>query len=66
MCPLCGGPNQCALAADPAATESHQHSVAFPSELLAQIPRDSIRKSCVCQKCFAQFQESANVSDDTL
>lgn len=63
-CPLCGGPNQCALAVDAAATECWCDSVVFPDELLAQIPEDAVGKTCVCQKCLAQFQESANVSND--
>jgi len=63
-CPLCGGPNQCALAANPAATECWCDSVTFPRELLAQIPENAVRKTCVCQKCLARFQESAGLSDE--
>lgn len=57
-CPLCGRPNQCALAVDPAATECWCDSVVFPYELLAQIPYNAVRKTCVCQKCLAQFHEA--------
>jgi hypothetical protein len=65
-CPLCGEPNQCAVAADPDATECWCESVVFPEELLAQIPDYAVRKTCVCQKCLIQFDESANVSDNDI
>ncbi|MBL7161693.1 MAG: cysteine-rich CWC family protein [Anaerolineales bacterium] len=61
-CPLCGEPNQCAVAADPAATECWCELVDFPPELLAQIPDDAVRKTCVCQKCLIDYQESVNVA----
>jgi hypothetical protein len=65
-CPLCGEPNQCALAADPTATECWCDTVVFPDDLLAQIPEDAVRKTCICQECLSQFQESANVTDEDL
>ena len=65
ICPLCGNPNKCAVAADPNATECWCESVIFPRELLAQIPEEAVRKTCVCQKCLDVYQASANVSDDT-
>ena len=40
VCPLCGKPNLCAVAADPDATECWCEAVEFPEELLAQIPDD--------------------------
>jgi hypothetical protein len=57
-CPLCGEPNQCALAADHNATECWCESVDFPDGLLAQIPDEAVRKTCVCQKCLNKYQES--------
>jgi len=65
-CPFCGEPNRCALAADPTATECWCDTVVFPDHLLAQIPEDAVRKTCVCQECLSQFQESANVTDEGL
>ncbi len=62
-CPLCGAANQCAMAADPAATKCWCELVTFPEALLAQIPSEAVRKTCVCQKCLAQFQESASSPD---
>lgn len=65
-CPLCGEPNQCALAADPEATECWCDFVVFPEELLAQIPDAAVRKTCVCQKCLEQFWESQKVFEENL
>ncbi|MBW1869649.1 MAG: cysteine-rich CWC family protein [Deltaproteobacteria bacterium] len=62
MCPLCSGPNQCALAADPSVNECWCESVTFPRELLDQIPSDAVRKTCVCQKCLFEYQESTNAA----
>jgi len=57
-CPLCGEPNQCALAADPSASECWCDSIDFPRELLDSIPDEAVRKTCVCQKCLIKYQES--------
>ena len=62
-CPLCGGPNQCALAADPAATECWCDGEKFPRELLAQIPAQAVRKACICQKCLARYRETKEAID---
>jgi hypothetical protein len=64
-CPLCGGPNQCALAADPTATECWCDTLTFPRDLLDQIPSDAVRKTCVCKECFEQFIASTGFSNDT-
>ena len=61
-CPLCGNPNECAMAADPNATECWCESVIFPDELLAKIPEDAVRKTCVCQKCLKNYQELNKVN----
>jgi len=64
ICPLCGEPNLCAIAADPDATECWCDSVEFPEELLARIPEIAVRKTCVCQKCLVQHQEAVSVIDE--
>jgi hypothetical protein len=51
-CPLCGGPNHCAVAA--AGTFSARcwcQDVAFPPELLARIPDEQRGKACLCPAC---------------
>ena len=63
ICPLCGEPNQCAMAADTDATACWCEGVVFPEALLAQIPTNAVRKTCVCQKCLTNFQESGEGAD---
>ena len=63
ICPLCGNPNQCAVAADPNATECWCESVIFPEELLAKVPEDAVRKTCVCQKNIEDYQKSIQTAD---
>jgi len=63
FCPVCGEPNQCAMAADPNATVCWCEGVVFPEELLAQIPENAVRKTCVCKNCLDTYQESINTTD---
>jgi len=63
ICPLCGKPNQCAMAADPNATVCWCEGVVFPEELLAQIPENAVRKTCVCKNCLDKYHESINTTD---
>ena len=58
LCPLCGQPNHCAMAVDPNATDCWCESVIFPEELLAQIPENAVRKTCVCQECLEKYHAS--------
>jgi hypothetical protein len=57
-CPLCGEPNQCALAADPSASECWCDSKTFPRELFAHLPNEAIRRVCICQKCLERYLEN--------
>lgn len=56
ICPLCGEPNQCAMAADLNAKSCWCEAVEFPEGLLALIPEKAIRKSCVCKKCLEKYK----------
>lgn len=58
VCPLCGKPNQCAMAADPNAAECWCEAVEFPRELLEQIPANAVRKTCVCRDCLDDFNRT--------
>ena len=58
LCPLCDQPNRCAMAVDPNATDCWCESVIFPEELLAQIPENAVRKTCVCQECLEKYHAS--------
>ncbi len=52
VCPLCGGPNACAPAAGGTlATPCWCTTVSIPAEVLARLPADQVRKSCVCKSC---------------
>lgn len=62
ICPLCGEPNKCAMAADPNATECWCESVVFPKELLDKVPANAARKTCVCRKCLENYQKSNNAA----
>ena len=47
-----------AMAVDPNATDCWCESVIFPEELLAQIPENAVRKTCVCQECLEKYHAS--------
>ncbi len=57
-CPLCGEPNQCAMAADPEATECWCEAEKFPHDLLARVPKNAVRRVCICQRCLKEHQKS--------
>jgi hypothetical protein len=54
-CPLCGGPNRCALAAprEPGreAPPCWCRAERFPAELLARVPEAQRRRACICRAC---------------
>jgi hypothetical protein len=54
VCPLCGQPNQCAMAqreGDSAPVPCWCTNVVFTAELLQRIPEAARNKACVCQAC---------------
>lgn len=55
VCPLCGKPNDCAVAADPNATECWCEDVEFPQELFDQVPENAFRKVCICRACLERY-----------
>jgi hypothetical protein len=55
ICPLCGQPNECAMAADPNASECWCEDLKFPQELLDQVPERALHKACICRNCYASF-----------
>jgi hypothetical protein len=56
-CPLCGEPNQCAVAADPEATECWCESEIFPQDLLQRVPENAVRRVCICQRCITEHNK---------
>lgn len=62
LCPLCGQPNACQVASCGSFnTPCWCSEVQFSPALLAQVPADQVRKSCVCQAC-ADRANSANAA----
>ena len=56
-CSLCGEPNQCALAADPGATECWCKTEIFPHGLLERVPENAVRRVCICQRCVENYHK---------
>lgn len=49
VCPLCGGPNGCGLAAG--SSECWCFGARIPSSVIDRIPADARNASCICQTC---------------
>ncbi|TXK30998.1 cysteine-rich CWC family protein [Ottowia sp. GY511] len=55
-CPLCGGPNGCAMAqvvAGAAPVACWCRDADFAPELLARVPPEARRRACICAACVA-------------
>lgn len=50
-CPLCGGQNDCGMAAG--RSSCWCHTVTVPETIRKEIPAAAIDLACVCQKCLA-------------
>jgi hypothetical protein len=48
-CPLCGGPNECGLAAGKSECWCFEAKIA--PEVLERVPKEAKGKVCVCAKC---------------
>ncbi|MDD2916144.1 MAG: cysteine-rich CWC family protein [Gallionella sp.] len=52
ICPLCGKPNECALAQSGSAeTPCWCHNVEIDPSAMARIPEAQRGESCICRKC---------------
>ena len=56
ICPLCGEPNQCAMAADPDASECWCENEKFPAELIGHLPAGMIGQKCICKSCLDRLK----------
>lgn len=56
VCPLCGGPNGCAIAEGRAATSCWCMSAAIGEDVLARVPDALQGKACICAACAAPTQ----------
>ena len=54
FCPLCGNPNQCALAAGDLSQPCWCTGVTFPAAVLGQVPEVQQRVTCICRRCAEQ------------
>jgi len=56
-CPLCGGPNTCAMETARATGQPQPPcwctQVNFSAELLARVPPEAQRRACICARCAA-------------
>ncbi len=50
-CPLCGGTNQCAIAAGQEAESCWCMSVTMSSDVLKSIPAKAQGRVCICSRC---------------
>lgn len=50
-CPLCSGPNDCAMASGRAVTTCWCIRTPIPAPVLARIPADKVNSACVCLQC---------------
>ncbi|MEH6565781.1 MAG: cysteine-rich CWC family protein [Halopseudomonas sp.] len=59
LCPLCGGTNQCALAAatEPAAP-CWCFSATVSKAALASLPVEQINRACLCPRCATGLESS--------
>ncbi|HWI77909.1 MAG TPA: cysteine-rich CWC family protein [Ramlibacter sp.] len=55
LCPLCGQPNACAIAAQRSTGREQPpcwcNEAAFSAELISKIPEAARRRVCVCRAC---------------
>lgn len=56
-CPLCGGPNNCAMAGSSTAVDCWCSRVRIPEELLARVPEAARDEACICARCVAAASE---------
>lgn len=57
LCPLCGGDNQCAIAAGRAPESCWCQEADISKEALAAVPEQAVNKVCVCPACGRATQE---------
>jgi hypothetical protein len=59
VCPLCGGPNACAVFAGDDPASCWCMDVVMADELVARIPEAARDKACVCATCARAASRSA-------
>ncbi|MDH4376197.1 MAG: cysteine-rich CWC family protein [Ramlibacter sp.] len=68
-CPLCGGPNTCAMETARATGQPQPPcwctQVDFSAELLARVPPEAQRRACICARCAASENPATTASVTT-
>lgn len=59
ICPLCGGDNQCAMAAGKPPESCWCQEATFDKEALEAIPAESQGKHCLCPACGRLTEDSS-------
>lgn len=63
ICPLCGKPNECAIAEGSGRVEDCWcMNTAISSNALAKLPQQEIGRTCICRKCAAMSAQTAKES----
>ena len=63
LCPVCGQPNSCAMAAQDTSSALENAPpcwctrVHFSAGLLQQVPEAAKNKACICQRCALNFDD---------
>lgn len=52
-CPICGGDNRCAMAADPGAADCWCFAAPVSPEALRAVPEEARGLVCICARCAA-------------
>jgi hypothetical protein len=56
-CPICGEPNQCNRAAGKENYSCWCVNEKFPPLLFTLVPKEKIKKACICKKCLEEFKK---------
>lgn len=57
-CPLCGGDNQCAVAAGQPPESCWCQNAVISEAALAAVPAEAVNKVCLCPSCGCATEES--------
>lgn len=63
LCPLCGGDNACARAADPSAQNCWCSNINFPTAIFEQLPAEEKNRRCICASCVEKARRLAKAVD---
>ncbi|MFN2211465.1 MAG: cysteine-rich CWC family protein [Anaerolineales bacterium] len=63
VCPICGKPDQCAMAADPSAKSCWCENPEFPQELLDRVPEHALHQTRICRNCLDRLMIESKGAD---